>query len=115
MKTTKNIFLKAILGSAVFLIFSLTSVMGSTNHFGGTITGTSGCEFPCYSQLTIKMDFLVYTSYGSYNESTKVGEYNSGNIENMQTACMLNNTLVNQQTLANAVRPGMWGTYFQSF
>ena len=63
--------------------------------------------------FTVRIGHFEYISWSKFGPHSKVGETITRRVKKLGTACVINGRLVNADTFAKAIQPGMWGYFYE--
>ena len=105
--------LTACLLLALFIV-SGRDAGASTAAFCGVVKITSPSKAKgSLRQFSVAISYFDYISWGKFGRQSRTGELITRQIKTVGTACVMNGRLVNAATIANAMRPGHWGYFYE--
>ena len=112
MKTT--LYIKAL-----FLTLGLmttATTWGATAAFTGKVTAVKKAEAKKKDTLvhfTVEIDYFDYLSRGG-GRLSKVGHTSDQRVLKLGSVCVINGRMVNAATFAKAIRPDLWGYFYET-
>ena len=114
MKTSQ--YLKTLFLSLGLLV-STTSSWAATAAFCGKVTAVKKAEAKqkdTLTHFTIKIDYYDYVSRGKFGRQSKVGESIDQRVLKLGSVCVINGRMVNAATFSKAIRPELWGYFYET-
>ena len=114
MKTTlymKPLFL------ALGLFASTATSWAATAAFCGKVTAVKKAEAKLKDTLvhfTVEIDYFDYISRGSFGRHSKIGESIDQRVLKLGSVCVINGRMVNAATFSKAIRPNLWGYFYET-
>ena len=66
------------------------------------------------THFTIEIDYFDYISRGKFGRHSKVGESIDQRVLKIGSVCVINGRMVNAATFTRAIRPGLWGYFYET-
>ncbi len=101
---------------ALLLGIGTSTARASTAAFGGKVVKVEHCPSnhkDCLVRFTVRIDHFDYISWGKFGRHSKVGETITRQVKKVGTVCMIDGNLVNAKAFAAAIKPGMWGYFYE--
>ena len=104
---------------ALFLTLGLlttATTWGATAAFTGKVTAVKKAEAKKKDTLvhfTVEIDYFDYLSRGGGRDS-KVGHMSDQRVLKLGSVCVINGRMVNAATFAKAIRPDLWGYFYET-
>ena len=114
MKTT--LYLKPLFLTLVLLATTATS-WAATAAFCGKVTAVKkadGRPKDTLVHFTVKIDYYDYISRGKFGRQSKVGESIDQRVLKIGSVCVINGRMVNAATFSKAIRPDLWGYFYET-
>jgi hypothetical protein len=115
MKTTHH--LRTTLCLILGLLASTASSWAATAAFCGKVTAVKKAEAKQKDTLvhfTVKIDYYDYVSRGKFGRQSKVGESIDQRVLKIGSVCVINGRMVNAATFSKAIRPDLWGYFYET-
>ena len=104
---------------ALFLTLGLmttATTWGATAAFTGKVTAVKKAEAKKKDTLvhfTVEIDYFDYLSRGG-GRLSKVGHTSDQRVLKLGSVCVINGRMVNAATFAKAIRPDLWGYFYET-
>ena len=92
-------------------------VWGATAAFCGKVTAVrpaTAKQKNTLTHFTVKIDYYDYISRGKFGRQSKVGESIDQQVLKLGSVCVINGRMVNAATFSKAIRPGLWGYFYET-
>ena len=89
---------------------------GATAAFTGKVTAVKKAEAKKKDTLvhfTVEIDYFDYLSRGG-GRLSKVGHTSDQRVLKLGSVCVINGRMVNAATFAKAIRPDLWGYFYET-
>ena len=99
------------------LMLAVGPVWGATAAFCGKVTAVrpaTAKQKNTLTHFTVKIDYYDYISRGKFGRQSKVGESIDQQVLKLGSVCVINGRMVNAATFSKAIRPGLWGYFYET-
>jgi hypothetical protein len=114
MKIT--LYLKTTLCMTLGLLASTTPSRAATAAFTGKVTAVKkwdGRPKDTLVHFTVEIDYFDYLSRGGGRHS-EVGDTSDQRVLKLGSVCVIDGRMVNAATFSKAIRPGLWGYFYET-
>jgi hypothetical protein len=102
---------------ALGLFASTATSWAATAAFTGKVTAVKKAETKQKDTLvhfTVEIDYYDYISRGKFGRQSKVGESIDQRVLKIGSVCVINGRMVNAATFSKAIRPDLWGYFYET-
>jgi hypothetical protein len=99
------------------LFASTATSWAATAAFCGKVTAVKKAEAKLKDTLvhfTVEIDYYDYISRGKFGRQSKVGESIDQRVLKLGSVCVINGRMVNAATFSKAIRPNLWGYFYET-
>ena len=99
------------------LILAAGPAWGATAAFCGKVTAVkpaSAKQKGTLTHFTVQIDYYDYISRGKFGRQSKVGESIDQRVFKIGSVCVINGRMVNAATFTKAIRPDLWGYFYET-
>ena len=109
-------FVGQLIAVPMSLLLTTGPAGGATAAFCGKVTAVKKAETKQKDTLvhfTVEIDYFDYLSRGGGRHS-KVGHTSGQRVLKLGSVCVIDGRMVNAATFAKAIRPGLWGYFYET-
>ena len=109
-------FFGRLIAFPMLLMLAEGSAWGATAAFCGKVTAVEPAmarQKDTLVHFTVEIDYFDYLSRGGGRHS-KVGHTSDQRVLKLGSVCVIDGRMVNAATFAKAIRPGLWGYFYET-
>ena len=109
-------FVGRLIAFPMLLMLAVGSAWGATAAFCGKVTAVEPAtarQKDTLVHFTVEIDYFDYLSRGGGRHS-KVGHTSGQRVLKLGSVCVIDGRMVNAATFAKAIRPGLWGYFYET-
>ena len=110
-------FFGQLIAVPMSLLLTVGPAGGATAAFTGKVTAVkpaSPKQKDTLTHFTVQIDYYDYISRGKFGRQSKVGESIDQRVLKLGSVCVINGRMVNAATFSKAIRPNLWGYFYET-
>ena len=110
-------FVGQLIAVPMSLLLATGPAGAATAAFCGKVTAVkpaSPKQKDTLTHFTVQIDYYDYISRGKFGRQSKVGESIDQRVLKLGSVCVINGRMVNAATFSKAIRPNLWGYFYET-
>ena len=110
-------FIGGLIALPMSLVLAAGPAWGATAAFCGKVTAVKPAtakQKDTLTHFTVQIDYYDYISRGKFGRQSKVGESIDQRVLKIGSVCVINGRMVNAATFSKAIRPDLWGYFYET-
>ena len=110
-------FVGQLIAVPMSLLLATGPAGAATAAFCGKVTAVkpaSPKQKDTLTHFTVEIDYFDYISRGKFGRQSKVGESIDQRVLKLGSVCVINGRMVNAATFSKAIRPNLWGYFYET-